>query len=77
MAEDYARKLVRCAITGHVFDFNEDLGAVYMRAGSAACTPCLDKMFSTTDDLRKGPRTDARYKTQMVHRKPKRAHRIL
>lgn len=46
MAEDYPQITVRCVLSGHIFDFNEDLGAVAIGKG-AACTPCMDKMFSS------------------------------
>lgn len=65
MSETLKAFQVRCVITGHRFDFKEDLGAVYIGAGSAACSACMDRMFPTPDDLSTGPTND------MVKRKPK------
>lgn len=61
MPDEQPRRFVRCVIEGHIFDFNADLGAVAI-GRSAACTPCMDKVFRATDDLSEGPPTDKRYK---------------
>lgn len=50
MAEDYEILNVRCYLEGHLFDFNSDLGAVAINRG-AACTPCMDRLFSVTTTL--------------------------
>ena len=42
---DIIRPRVRCFLGGHSFDFYNDLGAVEMPNGTAACTPCLNKLF--------------------------------
>ena len=54
----------RCILNGHLFDFNEDLGAVAI-GNQAACSKCMDLLWPTPDDLSSGPTND------MVNRKPK------
>ncbi len=67
MAEDHSRLIVRCTISGHVFDFNADLGAVAIGKG-AACTPCMDRMFSSQMALHpNGERPQTSNKTRKKH----------
>jgi len=58
------KTFLRCILKGHLFDFNEDLGAVAV-GKSAACSHCMDLLWPTPDDLSSGPSND------MVKRKPK------
>lgn len=67
MAEDHETLNMRCTISGHVFDFNEDLGAVAIGKG-AACTPCMDRLFDSKMALYpNGERPDKINKTRKKH----------
>ena len=66
MAEDHETLNMRCTISGHLFDFNEDLGAVAIGKG-AACTPCMDKLFNQQIALNpNGERPYARSKPKLT-----------
>jgi len=65
--DDIAPRLLRCILDGHVFDFNQDLGAVEIGRG-AACTRCMDQLFAVQTTLHpNGERPSATPKSRKKH----------
>jgi hypothetical protein len=66
MPDDMTPQILRCVLGGETFDFNQDTGALAMGKG-AACTACMDRLFSVPDLGRKGK--------EQPYKRPRQPHR--